>query len=261
MPFTLAHPAAALPLRNRLGRLGSGSALAVGALAPDLAYFVPLGVSGSQSHSWAGLLWFCLPAGVLAWVINRLLLRPFALALAPAEIARRAGPGRAIEWSSAIWLAATVSVVVGATTHVLWDSFTHSSGAAVQAIPALRLTVHVVDAYEPALFTLLQHASGLAGLSLLAGWGARWYWRTEPRQALETAPLSEWAKGTILLTLGLIPAVVGLSVVWPLPAAREDAFHMLRQAIGRAVFSAGAVFLPMLVSAALGWRGWRSLRK
>jgi hypothetical protein len=94
--LTLAHPAVALPLRRLLGPLGLTSALAVGSMIPDLAYFLPLGVSGAQSHSVRGLFWFCLPAGVLGWVAYRVVVRPFVLQLVPDAVALRVRPAKAM---------------------------------------------------------------------------------------------------------------------------------------------------------------------
>ena len=170
MPFTLAHPAAALPLRSHLGRLGSASALAVGSMVPDLPYFLPLGIDGPESHSLLGILWFDLPVGVAAWLVYALLLRPFGLALLPVAVLRRLddtaprprlSPSRAGRGRD--------SVTVGAATHVAWDSFTHAPGAAVDFFPLLRTPVPLFTGYTPEVYTLLQHASSLAGLLLLAG--------------------------------------------------------------------------------------------
>lgn len=77
MPFTLAHPAAAVPLRRRLGRYGTLSLLLIGSMARDLAYFLPVGVSRAQSPALARAL-----APLLA--IVALLAGPRAAA-APAE--------------------------------------------------------------------------------------------------------------------------------------------------------------------------------
>jgi hypothetical protein len=51
VPFTLAHPAAAVPLLRPLGRRGLLSALVIGSMAPDLWYFVPFDVTRADSHS------------------------------------------------------------------------------------------------------------------------------------------------------------------------------------------------------------------
>lgn len=67
MPLTFAHPAAVLPTSRSLGRFGVLSALVIGSMAPDFVYFVPLGIHGSESHSIRGLIWFCVPSGMLVF--------------------------------------------------------------------------------------------------------------------------------------------------------------------------------------------------
>jgi hypothetical protein len=58
-----------VPLLRPLGRYGSLSALAIGSIAPDLAFIVPIGFSRDQTHGLAALFWFCLPAGVLVYLV------------------------------------------------------------------------------------------------------------------------------------------------------------------------------------------------
>ena len=83
MPFTFAHPAAAVPLRRWLGRAGVLSALVIGSMAPDLTYFVPFGVDRASTHSLTGVLWFCLPLGVVTYYIFNFLVRPVMYVLLP----------------------------------------------------------------------------------------------------------------------------------------------------------------------------------
>src|SRR5512134_324687 len=89
MPFTFAHPAAAVPLRRWLGRYGTVSALVIGSMTPDLAYFLPCGVSRAQSHSVAGLFWWCLPVGAAVYLLFHTVLAPPLVALAPRGLRAR----------------------------------------------------------------------------------------------------------------------------------------------------------------------------
>ena len=54
MAFTPAHAAAAVPLHRLLGSRAVLSALVIGSMTPDFAYFLPLGVRRAQSHSLVG---------------------------------------------------------------------------------------------------------------------------------------------------------------------------------------------------------------
>ena len=74
VPFTLAHPAAIIPLQKLMGKRASLSALVIGSMIADLPLFVG-GVPGSFSHSAAGLLAYCLPAGFIVYLLFHLLLK------------------------------------------------------------------------------------------------------------------------------------------------------------------------------------------
>jgi uncharacterized protein DUF4184 len=253
MPFTLAHPAAALPLRSRLRSLGCASALAVGSMVPDLPYFLPLGIDGPESHSAAGILWFGLPAGLAAWLVYVFLVRPFALALLPVSILRRLdAPSSRPVVSRRALAAVAVSAVVGATTHVVWDSFTHASGAGVDIFPVLRTPVRLFDGYAPEVFTLLQHASSLAGLALLAVWAVRWYRRTTPTGTPTATPLPLSLRTLAAAAVVLPTAATALLVLWwRLPDDGDGDLRIFQQSVGQAIFSAGTVFLVMVMLTAL----------
>ena len=161
MPFTFAHPAAALPVHA----LGRGklplAALVVGSMMPDLGYFfAPMAGFRGDNHTLLRSFTFCLPWGMLLLAIVTLLeegWRP----LLPAALVPD-GPIAAWTPRSLPWLAA--GVVLGAWTHMLWDAWTHAGGFFVQRIPAL--------AHEllpgVAVYNLLQHASTLLGSAALA---------------------------------------------------------------------------------------------
>lgn len=128
MPLTLSHPAAVLPmLRGPL----VPTALVVGAISPDLPYFVQLPVTAESwhepfvnatfSHSLEGLLLVGLPSVVLLALLFHMVRRPM-LDLLPFSLA---GPSRPAGKS---WLALGIwflpSALIGLATHVVWDSTT-----------------------------------------------------------------------------------------------------------------------------------------
>jgi len=226
-------------------------------MIPDLVYFLPLGVSGSQSHGLLGIFLFCLPAGVLAWIVYRGVLRPFVLALGPRSVVHRMGASLS-PWSFAELKAVSASVLVGAATHVVWDSFTHSTGFVVQALPALQVPVYLFEWYRPKVFTLLQHSSTFLGLTALMFWGIRWFLRTRPERDAEEAALAPLFRNFILAALVVPSCAAGLFVLWLHLGAGESSFRMLQNNLGRAIFAAGTVFLSILMFTALAWRVWPS---
>ena len=100
MPFTPAHIAAVLPFR-RTRMLWS--ALVVGAVAPDLEYFLRMSPQGRYGHTLAGLFVFTLPLGLLTlWLFHAFVKAPF-VDLMPDSLARRlASPGVQISLSAGL---------------------------------------------------------------------------------------------------------------------------------------------------------------
>lgn len=249
MPFTLAHPAAVLPVRKALPE-ASPVGLVIGSMTPDLVYFLPIGVSGAQSHSFFGLLWFCVPMGVGAWLALRYLFAPAFERFLPSGVSARLCPGRA-KLSLRRVGAVGAATLVGAATHVVWDSFTHSSGAAVQALPYLRHHVTLAAGYSPAVFTVLQHVSTLLGLVVLLAWSSAWYRRTPPADAdaARGVPASE---KSVVFGAVLLPAIATAFVVLaPALSASPTTFVGLQRAIGRAAFASGSALLAALLVVAL----------
>ncbi|HTF34310.1 MAG TPA: DUF4184 family protein [Myxococcota bacterium] len=136
MPFTLAHPAAAIPLRRVLGSYAVLSALVIGSLTPDLSYFVPVRVPRGASHSPLALLWFCLPMGLSVYVAFHAFLKRPLVSLLPSYLRRRLIP--MVDHPGGLpavpWAGVVVSLVAGATTHILWDAFTHSGAPAARQV-------------------------------------------------------------------------------------------------------------------------------
>lgn len=176
MPFTLSHAAAVLPGIRRDGTSHGpllASALVAGSLAPDMTYFAATAVPaamefGDVTHGAVGL--FTVDVVVAAALAGLwLMLREPLLALLPAAWQGRAytfvrGPdrrgGRPVALAARFYL----SAVIGATTHVLWDAFTHFDRWGTRMVPALRDEVAGFPMY-----TYTQYGSSAVALVLL-GW-------------------------------------------------------------------------------------------
>lgn len=163
MPYMFAHPAAAIPLRFVLGPLAVPSALAIGSVAPDLWYLVYF-VDREQSHSAAGLLWFCLPAGLLLYAAFHLLFKHPVLSLMPAWLAARLAHWTCPSLPRVPWYAPVVSLLAGSLAHLAWDALTHGS------VRGLEEAVFAVGRYNVHMQQLLQHSSTLLGSAFLAWW-------------------------------------------------------------------------------------------
>ncbi|MFC4566012.1 DUF4184 family protein [Nocardiopsis mangrovi] len=165
MPFTVSHVAAVLPLARTPLPL---PALAVGAVAPDLPYYLPLPVGSDTTHALWGL-----PADVLlgaaVLLVARTAVRTPLAALAPGAVRERM-PAVLPRPAPLHLAAAGAALLIGAVTHIAWDSVTQLGGAGVQAWPLLR--AGVVGPHR--LFNVLMYASSAGGLAALAVWAALW---------------------------------------------------------------------------------------
>ena len=174
MPFTLAHPAAVVPLARLLGRRVLLSALVIGSMTPDFAYLAPT-VARGQSHSLCGLFWFCLPVGLALYLLFHLALkRPLAASL-PHPLREAVAPlvARTPGLPAASWLQVVLCLLLGALTHIGWDLFTHP-GPIVSSFPLLAVNLVTLGWYRLYVYKVLQHASTLLGLALLARWTRAW---------------------------------------------------------------------------------------
>jgi hypothetical protein len=258
MPFTLAHPAAAIPLRRALGRFGVLPALIIGSLAPDFPYFLPVSIPRATTHTFGAVFWFCVPATVLAYVLYDRLLQAPIVFLLPAPIrARLETPSRHALTLEHL-LAVCLSAALGALTHVVWDSFTHASGAAVQVLPPLRDLVADLWGYHLWVFKVLQHVSTIGGSILLAYWSWRWFLRTPPTSAPVVCPLppampSAFVLGSVLLSV----LAAGVRAAQRSPDVVSVV--TLQVFLGYAAVSFMATFVALVIALAIGWH-WRTAR-
>ena len=238
MPLTFpSHAAAILPLLHLPAtRRLPARALVVGSAAPDLIYLV--GTLGAAAHRPAGLVLFCLPAGLLAFLYLEALLLPVLgpplTALAPARarptLARLVGP-RPLPRTAATWLAVAVAVVLGAATHQLWDGFTHAwlwPASALYPDSTLTLSDHPI-----LLARIFQHLSSALGLAIVLVYLAR----TAPPPDPTPPPDTRRAAARRLLTLLALPLAGGL--VAALLQFREPD-PLLTRALWNAAWSAAA---------------------
>jgi hypothetical protein len=215
MPFPLAHPAAILPLRRFCPRLLSFPALVVGSLICDAGYF-----SGSLhwekiSHRLlAGSIGFGLPAGFAALLLFYALRTPFVRML-PAWYKRvllplcerPAGPPASL----------AVSLLIGAWTHIILDSFTHQDGWFVERLPLLQKSLFATPHGLFRICDVIYCGTTLVGVI----WVALCYWRwleSQVHPVFPPPPVTEWLwsflLGIFVLSTALAgrgsPTVVGL---------------------------------------------------
>lgn len=170
MPFTFSHPAIVLPLTFLPRQWSSLTGLIIGSLTPDFEYFLRMRIKSNYSHTVDGLFWFDLPLGLLLAFIFHNIVRNSLYDNLPTFLKSRFLAYYQFDWNGHIkrnWLVVTISILIGATSHIFWDSFTHDHGYFVQTIPTLQNSVNFLGQQIPIL-KILQHCSTLLGGLVIA---------------------------------------------------------------------------------------------
>jgi hypothetical protein len=227
MPFTPSHLAAALPFaRSPL----LPSAVAIGTMAPDVPYYLPIRLPRDLTHSWQGAPTIDLLIAVILVLLWYAALRAPVVDLAPDAVRRRMPELGPLAWRrrGRGWLSAIATMLIGALagilTHLVWDAFTHR-GRLSELLPVL-----VVPVGPLPLVSWLQHLSTVAGLAIVVVWAIRWLRRTAP-DAARRSEATPRARVAAWIAVVVASAATGLVVWWALIAS------------GRAPFDPGSVFL------------------
>lgn len=250
MPWTFAHPAAVLPIR-RYGPAGlSFPALVVGSLVPDAGYYLGQLNLATTAHTIGGLFAVCLPTG---WVLLLTLcrLRGPLSALLPQPHRQIFAQGLTLPAArSRHALMLILSLLLGAATHLAWDSFTHASGFMVEHIAVLRRPVFEVGARTMYVYSMLQHASTLGGLFVLV---------LAYRARLRGKPLALEAEPRDALRRRLLAAIAGLALAAgaTIAIANSDSAALnVSTLLVRVVVYATSSFVLVYLAVALIWFRW-----
>ena len=136
-------------------------------------YFLPFVPNTRLTHTLPGTVLFCLPAGLLALAVYHKVVERPLFTLLPAQIRKKVdAPGKFSFSPGSRFVKIAASILLGAFTHVVWDSFTHRYGEGVLLFPFLSNSVSVLG--KPIfLYKLLQHLSSVLGLLLVGFWFSR----------------------------------------------------------------------------------------
>jgi hypothetical protein len=203
VPFTLAHAAAVLPLRGvRHLRMAP---LIVGAMVPDLPYYLPGAIARYRhmTHDFVHSFTVDLLLGYALLASLVVLQRPLTALLsarARALCLRALLPfHQPIEWAFA-----APALLLGVWSHLLWDSFTHKDGWMVHRVEALSAPL-VIGPYDGTVFHALQYLSSVLGLCVLV----LWYGRL-PTPAVNSNPgTARTAAGPVLLLVVVAALLIG----------------------------------------------------
>jgi hypothetical protein len=206
MPFTPSHIAAVLPLaRTPL----PPAALAIGAMVPDLFYYVPIDFPRGLTHSWLGVITVDLVAGLLLFFLWEFVFRAPVIDFAPRWLRVRMStrwrmPSRLRDLGSFAGLL-IAAVLIGSATHLVWDSLTHAG----PVVDVLELDGMVGPL---PLYKWGQQASSLLGVIALVVFAAIWARRTPALEWVPTRLTRAQRRAGVLLALGT--GLVVALIVW-----------------------------------------------
>lgn len=253
MPWTFAHPAAVLPLRRLCPRWLSFPALILGAMAPDLSYYVGMhGPWRAFLHTPEGIVTVCLPVCLLLLALLLRFARPLTVLLAEPhrtlvreQLRRPPLPvGRAIA-------VAALSVLLGAATHLLWDSFTHQGRWGAELLPELEEPLLEAMDREFHVTHLLQHLSTAVGVAALA----ITYRRALRARPPLPRPAPNPRRTRLLLGCMALAGLVGAASACALTPATLPAYES--RILVRTVVWSTSCFTALYVLASAAW--WRRL--
>lgn len=218
MPFTPSHMAVMVPLMSsaRVRRFADPWALALGAMVPDLPIFLPFLPDYTNWHSWLGVVTIDLAAVLVLLPLFHVVFRDPLISLLPPSLAGRAAlvtPDRLRP------LPIAVGAVIGAASHVLWDSFTHSTGPAEWGA---WLSVSVFGVIT--LFRLLQYTSSVIGLAVMVWWVWRGLSRMAPAAVPDRLRIAPRVRRAVMASASV--GVVAGALLWPLVDEPNPAFGL-----------------------------------
>lgn len=165
MPFTFSHPAIVLPLMSLPRKWYSITGLVIGSLTPDFEYFLRMRLAGDIGHTVTGMFLFDLPVGLILTFIFHNIVRNTLFVNLPDSLTSRLIQFTHFNWNihfKHTWPVVVTSILIGAFSHIFWDSFTHRGGFFVEMIPTLKLEINLWF-YKVEMFRILQHLSSIVG--------------------------------------------------------------------------------------------------
>lgn len=245
-----------------------GLALVSGAMAPDIAYFIrstslevtaqswyePF-TNATTTHSVAGLLPTTLLLALGLYLMLRAAVRPVSwlghgrreVPVAPLADATADRPDGALRRRTARAVAVLLSLLVGALTHIVWDSATSDDGFLATRFDGLNETAFA----DLSWIRASQHVSTVIGITVLAVV----LWRR--RRSLISADAAV-RRRALRVIMGFIAVGSGAAVVSLLarfdPSASTSRADQVENALSIAAKGAGvAVAAAMVVTIAVWW--------
>jgi hypothetical protein len=226
MPFTISHAAVVPPFSRWLARWRLLSAVVIGTMVPDFGVFLPWRMHRIETHSMMGLLTFCLPVGLVSyWIFQYLIKEPVLEVLPEGAYARWRPYSSPAELGNLLqWVLASVGVLAGAVSHLVWDAFTHEGARGVRMLPWLDDPIVEIGSHHMAGARFMQDVSSLVGLVIVLLWVGYGLRRGHTPHVHDR--LLRHTERRVWVAVYLVGAA-GMTVLWVLvPRAAEPGVHL-----------------------------------
>jgi hypothetical protein len=163
MPFTFSHPSVVLIIRKLFPvSIFSLTGLVVGSIVPDFEGILFMQTTKIISHTWTGLFLFDLPLGFAICLMWHNIIKVPLIEHAPCYLKKRFYGFKDIDWNAYLSkhkLIVLTSLIIGITTHILWDEYTHFNGTDYSAV--------IIFKNEMSIFIFLQLLSSVIGVVVI----------------------------------------------------------------------------------------------
>ena len=224
MPFTLAHPAIVVPLARRRLIL---SALVIGSMTPDFEYFIRFSDRGHLGHSIPGIFLFCIPMGLIVFILFHKLFKYPVLELMPANLQNRLLPVADKFYFGSLKniMMIVLSLFIGAVSHLAWDSVTHKHGWFVRNFSVLRSPVQILPGITIEICRVLQHISTAIGIAVLIYFFISWYKSVPGQDVIFHKSHTEIIK--LFKTLVIVSLAIAISGIYAIVTVRHNPLDSL----------------------------------
>ena len=164
MAFSFAHQAIVLPIAEKNKKYFNNIGLIIGTMAPDFEYFLAFKPYSKIGHSIIGMFTINIILSFLVYLYYIRYKNVFIVNL-PNIFSNRLGfiyrdRGKLKDLKEiAVFI---YSLLIGMTTHIIWDSFTHINGFFVFHSRFLNVMIFNIPIYK-----YLQHLSTLVGFCII----------------------------------------------------------------------------------------------
>lgn len=180
-------------------------------MVPDFEYFIRMKPYSIYSHTLAGLFWFDVPLGLFLLFIYNKLIRGNFIDNLPAALNRSFSAYKSVKTTDDKWvrlLMVLICLFTGASSHLLWDAFTHVNGYFVTG-SLLADTLNIIGHKIP-IFKILQHSSTLAGF-LVMGYAVK---QLPAGNITHTKTIAPFWASVLIITIAIVTIriVTGISI-------------------------------------------------